>query len=254
VTLLADIGGWRGAFAVIAAALALNALVAYRILPPDAPRARSGRPSLGAIAESYTPLIANRRMTTLYAATALFATGWMGAGTYVGAYMADEHGFSIRQVGLVYMVGGSGVFAGSLLGAGRAGSIGVARLFILSSASMALLWAILFGGGSLVGALAPTLLLGVIGLFGGMGLVSLTTLIATETPAGPSTTMVLRGSVFNLGSAFGALLGGLLLAQASYSALAIGRPPSIMLAALWVWLSGRGLAQTTAFAQEKGVA
>jgi predicted MFS family arabinose efflux permease len=156
-------------------------------------------------------------------------------------------------VGLVYMVAGGGVFAGSLLGAGWAGNIGVERLFTLSSASMALLWAVLFGGGSLAGALVPTLLLGVIGLIGGMGLVSLTTLIATETPAGPSTTMVLRGSVFNLGSAFGALLGGLLLAQAGYSALAIGLPPSMMLAALWVWRSGRRLTQIR-FAQEEGVA
>jgi DHA1 family inner membrane transport protein len=253
VTLLADVGGWRGAFVAIAAALALNALVTYRMLPAGVPAARNSGRSVAAIVESYAPLLSDRRMTTLYAATALFATGWMGAGTYIGAYMVDEHGFSIRQVGLVYMVGGGGVFAGSLLGAGRSGSIGVARLFILSSASMALLWAFLFGGGSLVGALVPTLLLGVIGLLGGMGLVSLTTLIANETPAGPSTTMVLRGSVFNLGSAFGALLGGLLLAQAGYPALAIGLPPSIMLAALWVWWSGRRLTQTP-YVQEEGVA
>src|SRR5262249_50580791 len=49
-------------------------------------------------------------------------------------------------------------------------------------------------------------------------------LLATDSPAGSGTTMVLNGSVLNLGSAVGTALGGGLIAAGGYHALALGLP------------------------------
>jgi predicted MFS family arabinose efflux permease len=58
----------------------------------------------------------------------------------------------------------------------------------------------------------------------GVCTVGIVSMLASESPAGAATTMVLNGSVLNLGAAGGASLCGILIALSGYSALAIGLP------------------------------
>ncbi|HEU5430702.1 MAG TPA: hypothetical protein VFU81_03515, partial [Thermomicrobiales bacterium] len=61
-------------------------------------------------------------------------------------------------------------------------------------------------------------------------------LLAAESPGGAGTTMVLNGSVLNLGTAVSALLGGSLIAVGGYPALGLALPLfALAAAALAVW-------------------
>jgi predicted MFS family arabinose efflux permease len=68
--------------------------------------------------------------------------------------------------------------------------------------------------------------------------VSVVALLADESPAGAGTTMVLNGSVLNLGTAGGAVLGGGLIAFGGYAALGIGLPLFALAAAFLAWWPG----------------
>jgi predicted MFS family arabinose efflux permease len=66
--------------------------------------------------------------------------------------------------------------------------------------------------------------------------VGIATILAVESPAGAGTTMVLNGSLLNLGTAIGAITGGVLIAVGGYTALGIGYPLfSFAGAALAMW-------------------
>jgi predicted MFS family arabinose efflux permease len=69
--------------------------------------------------------------------------------------------------------------------------------------------------------------------------VGVTSLLASESPAGAGTTMVLNGSILNLGAAGSAALGGSLIAFGGYPALGIGLPIFAFAAAvLAAWPGG----------------
>jgi predicted MFS family arabinose efflux permease len=68
--------------------------------------------------------------------------------------------------------------------------------------------------------------------------VSVVALLADESPAGAGTTMVLNGSVLNLGTAGGAVLGGALIAFGGYVALGLGLPLFALAAAALAWWPG----------------
>jgi predicted MFS family arabinose efflux permease len=65
--------------------------------------------------------------------------------------------------------------------------------------------------------------------------VGIATLLAAESPAGTGTTMVLNGSVLNLGAAGGTALGGALIALGGYDALGLGLPIFALVAAALAW-------------------
>ena len=58
--------------------------------------------------------------------------------------------------------------------------------------------------------------------------ITLTTLMTRETPGGGGTTMVLNGSVINLGTAVGAAVGGLLIALGGYALLGLLVPVFVL--------------------------
>jgi predicted MFS family arabinose efflux permease len=84
-------------------------------------------------------------------------------------------------------------------------------------------------------------LLSIAAFAGAVGWVGLTALLTSETPAGAGTTMVLNGSLYNIGAAIGAGLGGILLATGGVSALAFGLPLFGLGSALCVWVPRRPL-------------
>jgi predicted MFS family arabinose efflux permease len=69
--------------------------------------------------------------------------------------------------------------------------------------------------------------------------IAIAALLAAESPAGSGTTMVLNGSVLNLGAAGGTALGGSLIAVGGYHALALGLPLFGLIAVVLArWPSG----------------
>jgi predicted MFS family arabinose efflux permease len=73
-----------------------------------------------------------------------------------------------------------------------------------------------------VSDVAAVALLALAGFAGALAFVGVATVLVEETPGGAATTMVLNGSIFNLGTAVGAALGGLLLAYGGFGALGVG--------------------------------
>jgi MFS transporter, DHA1 family, putative efflux transporter len=155
----------------------------------------------------------------LFGVTYLRAACWMGLLTYLGSFLQDEINLSVKNVGLVYTVGGTGFALGSII-AGR-------ELRSVSPRTLVALMNVI--GGLCVGAMllasnvwATLPLLFTTGFVFAISGVAIATILAVESPAGSGTTMVLNSSLLNLGIATGAGVGGLLIAVRGYSALGFG--------------------------------
>jgi DHA1 family inner membrane transport protein len=176
-------------------------------------------------------------MRRLYGCSVMRSLCWFGMITYLGAALSDRFGISTSEVGLVYMLVGSGYLAGSLV-AGRAlARFPVASLVAVGNAVMGLMLMTALSG--LVDFRIAIGLLSLAAFAGAVGWVGLTALLTSETPAGAGTTMVLNGSLYNLGAAVGAGLGGILLAAGGVSALALGLPLFGLGSAICVWAPRR---------------
>lgn len=231
LTAIAAAAGWRGGYAVVVATCALALALVARALPRD-PRP-AGRFTGRAVLAAYRPLLGDRRMLALYAACALRAAGWIGPWTYLGALYADRHGLSLRQVGLAFMVASIGTCAGNLAAGQWLGRVGPRRAFSAATATLALAWVLVYAGP--LGAAPTVALVTLASCAAGIGLTSLTTLVAGETPAGLATTMSLNSAAFAAGSALGTAAGGALIGLGGYTLLGVALPLCPLAAALLVW-------------------
>jgi len=232
VPLLAAAGGivdWRGILAGVGVATLGAAWLAAAWLPAEASR-RQARFRVRSLLDAYRPLLRHRPLLALYAVSGLRAAGWVGMLTYLGAFLTDAFGFGPGRVGLSYMAAGAGAFLGSLAAAGRLGRIQPRPLVAAATAAQGLLFGAVFA--LPLGAVAAVSLLPLAAFGATVAFVGVATLLADETPGGAATTMVLNGSVFNLGTAAGAALGGLLIALGGYGALGIGLPAFVLMASL----------------------
>jgi predicted MFS family arabinose efflux permease len=89
------------------------------------------------------------------------------------------------------------------------------------------------------GPLGSVLMLPLAGATGALGFVAVVTLLTAGSPVGAGTTMTLHGSLFNVGAAVGGALGGLALAMAGYSGLAVVLPIFGVSSALLAWWPGQ---------------
>jgi predicted MFS family arabinose efflux permease len=232
LTTVGDLAGWRSAFLLAGfAAAACVVLVAFW-LPADTP-ARSDTPRWAGILDAYRPLLNDGGMRRLYACTFTRSLCWLGLLTYFGAMLEEQYDMGTGQIGLTYMLGGAGYFAGSLVVGGPLANIPARPLVAVGTVTMAVLLSIAFAG--LVPTAGAVGLMPVAAFAGAVGWVGLTALLTAETPAGSGTTMVFNSALFNLGAATGAGLGGLLLATGGFTAVAIGLPIFGIAAALLAW-------------------
>jgi predicted MFS family arabinose efflux permease len=232
LTTVGDLAGWRSAFLLAGfAAAACVVLVAFW-LPADTP-ARSDTPRWEGILDAYRPLLNDGGMRRLYACTFTRSLCWLGLLTYFGAMLEEQYDMGTGQIGLTYMLGGAGYFAGSLVVGGPLANIPARPLVAVGTVTMAVLLSIAFAG--LVPTAGAVGLMPVAAFAGAVGWVGLTALLTAETPAGSGTTMVFNSALFNLGAATGAGLGGLLLATGGFTAVAIGLPIFGIAAALLAW-------------------
>lgn len=222
LTTVAAFSSWRYAFGFVAV-LALLALGLFTLGVRGAPVRQAGSsPSLRSVRDAYLPLLRDRTMVALFSASTLQAIAWVGPFTYLGALLADRYGFSTQAVGLAYIAVGGGFFTGSLLGGGRLGGAPPRTLYAASTLLVTVLWAVMLI--VTIGSVATIIALACLTVVGGIGRVCLTTILASESPAGPATTMVLNSSMMTLGAALGSLIGGVLIGVGGYQALGFGLP------------------------------
>jgi predicted MFS family arabinose efflux permease len=239
VPIVAAIGGvvgWRGMFVMIGLLTLASAWLTALFLPGDVRRDEQ-RFALPMLWDAYQPLVRNRSLLVLYGVSGLRAMCWIGLATYVGAFLIDELRLSSNGVALTYMASGVGVFLGSLLAGSRFVHVPLRTLVAWTTGVQGVAAGAAF---VLPLGIAPVVMLFALsGFLGAFSMIGLTTLLATETTAGVGTTMVLNGSVMNLGTAAGAAMGGLLLALGGYQALGLGLPIFAFMAAALMWLDQR---------------
>jgi predicted MFS family arabinose efflux permease len=175
-------------------------------------------------------------MMRLYASCVLRGFCWFGFLTYLGAFLNERIGLSTPQVGLVYMLGGSGYFAGSLFAAGPISTIPAMPLLAVGNGIMGVLTGVI-----MMGRLDRAVTVGLVPLLAfaaAIGWVGLVGLLSDTSPVGSGTTLVLNSSLMNLGAFGGSAAGGLMVSLGGYSALALGLPGFGILSAFVIW-SGR---------------
>jgi DHA1 family inner membrane transport protein len=218
LTFIGSVTSWRLALIVCGAAVIAAAVFTASVLPQDR-RLVESQWSFRMIREAYEPIFHHSLTIRLLSATAIRAICWLGFLTYLGAFLHEQQGLSTREIGLVYTVGAAGFAFGCSLSGRLIGvrwtrvAIGVGCV-VTALATVATVYATTawFAIGSIaVLAMASSVV--------GIGL---TYLVSTESPAEQGTTMLLNGSVVNLGTAAGAALGGGLIALDGYRALGLG--------------------------------
>jgi predicted MFS family arabinose efflux permease len=228
LTILSVEAGWRGAFGAVAAVAAVGACALLLLFPADTPHGK-GRFALGSVFDSYRPILGARPMLLLYGVWALRAVCWMGCLSFLGALFREQHGFSTRAVGLVFLLAGGGYMAGTLTAGGRLGAFNLRALSIFALAGMATGFATLYAVP--LGATPALVALVLTTFISGIAQTTILTLIADRTTGGPSTTMMLTEMVVSVGAALGGGIGGLLLGGGGFIAMGVGLPLAALLSA-----------------------
>jgi predicted MFS family arabinose efflux permease len=228
--------GWRTAFLTTSLVVAGIAWLGHAWLPRDIGHAGDRRGGERLFA-AYRPLLHHAPTLRLYGVAVLRAICWYGMLTYFGAFLGQRLGLSTGQVGLAYMLGGGGYFLGSLAAGGPLGGVPSQRLLVVGNLAMAVLMGVAYS--AVFGPLGSVLMLPLAGATGALGFVAVVTLLTAGSPVGAGTTMTLHGSLFNVGAAVGGALGGLALAMAGYSGLAVVLPIFGVSSALLAWWPGQ---------------
>jgi DHA1 family multidrug resistance protein-like MFS transporter len=236
LTTISGIAGWRAGF-LVGGGIALVILVlASAWLPEDSQRPETAF-RLRTLLDAYRPLLHDIGMRRLYGCCVMRSICWFGMITYLGTALKDRFGLSTSEIGFVYMVIGCGYLLGSVVAGGALARLPVRHLVVAGNVIMGLLLMVAFSG--IVDSRVAIGLLAMAGFAGAVGWVGLTALLTSETPAGAGTTMVLNGSLYNLGAAAAAGLGGFLLVTGGVGALAFGLPLFGLGSALCVWAPRR---------------
>ncbi len=234
LTAFGAMSGWRAALALGGLAGTAAAWFVASALPPD--HRTSATPfQVTALIAAYAPLLRHPPSLRLFAVTALRAMAWLGMVTYLGAFLGEDVGLDTRQIGLVYMLAGGGYVLGSVAAGGRLRGIPPRTMVAVASVATG----VLLGSMLVLAASWVVLPLLIAGSFASAAVgVGVTALLAAESPAGAGTTMVLNGSILNLGTAVSTALGGALIAFGGYTALGIGLPLFAFAAAALAWWPG----------------
>jgi predicted MFS family arabinose efflux permease len=194
--------GWREPFWALAAlAIAAMALMA-RCVPHDGPRAQraSFRSELSALR--------SRRVWLVLAACATTTGGVLSTYSYISPLLTDRAGLAAGLVPLVLVGFGIGALAGSLVGGRLADARPHATAITAPAVTTVLLLAICLLSHRVALTAALIALLGVFGLGGNPGLISLAVRFAGRAPALGSALTV---AAFNAGTAAGSWIAGLAL-------------------------------------------
>ncbi len=233
VTTIASQVGWRGTFGFMAVVLFIAVLVVSRLLPAGRTR-RSERLSLQHVLAAYPPVLRDGEVRRLYIAAVLRAIGFGGPMIFISAFLIDEYGFTLQEVGFALMATGAGIFLGNLAGGGSwLSGFNLRHAYALSTASLGFGWLAVLT----LDIPAIAVVAGIVLIFfvAGISYISRLELLAGASRGGSATTMGLNTAVLGLGNAAGTAIAGLLLALGGYTLLAIALPFFSTASALTVW-------------------
>jgi len=233
LTWIAAVGSWRWAYLTLVVLGVFALAVLWRTLPRD-DSSRDGRFRVGSVLASYLPLLRHTPTLSVIAATLIGSIGAWVVWSYLAAFLTEVHGFTVGEVGWVYLFGGSGVMVGTMLSATRIGAAPRRLMMTCRTASALLLACAMIPPLSGVAVVAVVSLAMV--LHGMYGVPSLMVLNA-ESPAGRATTMTLNSSAIYLGTALGGVVGGLTLTLGGYVALGFVAPIFPLIGSAIIWLS-----------------
>jgi predicted MFS family arabinose efflux permease len=233
LTWIAALSSWRLAFLTLAVLGLLSLVVLWRTLPLDE-TSNSGRLRLRVALASYMPLLRHRSTFSLILATLVGNIGTWVVWSYLSAFLIELHGFTIQDVGWVYLLGGLGVMAGTMLSGTRLSAYPRPLMIVSRLAGGLLLTCAMvlpLTGVSVVAIVALAMVLH--GMYGVPNLLVLN----AETPAGRATTMTLNNSAISLATALGGVVGGVALTLGGYQALGVCAPIFPLVGAGIIWWS-----------------
>jgi len=231
LTSIAAFGGWRLAFLALAVVGLISLLILWRTVGIQA-RPSPARLRFRGVLASYLPLLGEPRTTMVMVASLLGSTGiWMVWG-YLAAFLVEVHGFTIQDVGWVYLLGGGGVMIGTMLTGTSLGAYPRTLMIVGRIAGAALLACALIPP---LSGLTVVALVSLAMVFQGTWGVPSLMLLNAWSPAGRATTMTLNNSAITLGTALGGTIGGILLATGGYSAIGLCAPIFQLLSAAIIW-------------------
>jgi len=208
---LGDLLGWRGVYALLAAAF-LCAVIAYRRLPEVGRAQDSAKGALRAV-------LADRAVLGLFVCCLGYMTAFYGMYTYLGDQARLQFGYGPQFPGLLALSYG----VGFMLGGGTARLVerlGAIRALLIASAVIAATYGIL--PSAFVSAAALLLWMGFLGVVNHLGLNGLISALTDASGPRRGTVLALNTGVTYIGYLAGAAGMGQLYGAFGYEAVAYG--------------------------------
>lgn len=201
--------GWRATFLVVSM-LGLVALIGSAFLVPS----NLKQPKAAKISEQLK-VLTQPRLLLVYAMTAVGYGGTFTAFTYLAPILEQESGFASSAIGLIMLVYGVSVAIGNIWGGKLADNMGpIKALHIIFTALALVLLAFTFTAGSQIGAVLTVLIWGAFAFGNVPGLqVYVVQLAQKYTPNAVDVASGLNIAAFNIGIAFGSIVGGIIVEE-----------------------------------------
>lgn len=199
--------GWRATFLVVSV-LGLIALIGSAILVP-----KNLKQSAPAKITDQLKVLTQPRLLLVYAMTAVGYGGTFVAFTYLAPILEQVSGFASSSIGLIMLVYGVSVAVGNIWGGKLADKMGpVKALQLIFSALAVVLLVFTFTAQSQIGAVLTVLIWGAFAFGNVPGLqVYVVQLAEKHTPNAVDVASGLNIAAFNVGIAFGSVVGGVIV-------------------------------------------
>jgi len=199
--------GWRATFLVVSV-LGLIALVGSAILVP-----KNLKQSAPTKITEQLKVLTQPRLLLVYAMTAVGYGGTFVAFTYLAPILEQVSGFASSSIGLIMLVYGVSVAVGNIWGGKLADKMGpVKALQLIFSALALVLLVFTFTAQSQIGAVLTVLIWGAFAFGNVPGLqVYVVQLAEKHTPNAVDVASGLNIAAFNVGIAFGSVVGGVIV-------------------------------------------
>ena len=199
--------GWRATFLVVSV-LGLIALIGSAILVP-----KNLKQSAPAKITDQLKVLTQPRLLLVYAMTAVGYGGTFVVFTYLAPILEQVAGFASSSIGLIMLVYGVSVAVGNIWGGKLADKMGpVKALQLIFSALALVLLVFTFTAQSQIGAVLTVLIWGAFAFGNVPGLqVYVVQLAEKHTPNAVDVASGLNIAAFNVGIAFGSVVGGVIV-------------------------------------------
>jgi predicted MFS family arabinose efflux permease len=214
MTTLAELGNWRTGFWFLAAAPLLLAAVCFRVIGPDTISARARFSFFDTITAIQT-VLEDRRSRQLQIATSFWAVPVIGGSSYFGAFLIQEHGFSLSGTGLAYAWAATWLMIGPRVAVRLLERVELYSLLVFAGTIMAVAISVVFW--MPVGMPWMLVIFAIWTLSMGLGTTLTTSAISEAAPEGQGTVMMMRQFSWAIGGAFSIAVGGGLIAAGGYA-------------------------------------